>query len=159
MKSAFEERFENDGKGAAAAPGSSYVPDSPEEGAMLRKIDLHLLPMLWIMYVFNYVDRTNIGNAKTGGMQDQLHLSSSDYSLVLSIFFRVRAVVWDAAQLPGLPPQGSTLQHDLGTEPTFHLSSPNMFIWGCMSIGVRGVNSLAGIVIVKNRPIRLEGPT
>jgi hypothetical protein len=62
--------------------------------------------MLWIMYVMNYIDRTNIGvssvqdisrqetdfqNAKVGGMQTDLNLSSSDYSLVLSIFFVVSA--------------------------------------------------------------------
>lgn len=45
--------------------------------------------MLWVMYVFNYIDRTNIGNAKTGGMEKDFGLSSSDYSLILSIFFVV----------------------------------------------------------------------
>ena len=40
---------------------NTYVPDTPEEKKLLRKIDLHLLPMLWGMYVFNYIDRTNIG--------------------------------------------------------------------------------------------------
>jgi hypothetical protein len=34
-----------------------YVPDTPEERRLVRKIDLHLLPMLWIMYLLNYVSR------------------------------------------------------------------------------------------------------
>jgi hypothetical protein len=38
-----------------------YVPGTQEEKLLLRKIDRHLIPMLWIMYVFNYIDRTNIG--------------------------------------------------------------------------------------------------
>ncbi|WRT66833.1 uncharacterized protein IL334_003796 [Kwoniella shivajii] len=65
----------------------TYIPDTIEEKRLVRKIDRHLLPMLWSMYVFNYLDRTNIGNAKTGGMQKDLKLTSSQYSLVLSIFF------------------------------------------------------------------------
>jgi hypothetical protein len=51
-----------------------YTPGSAEEKKLLRKIDLHLMPILWIMYVLNYVDRTNIGNAKIAGMGDDLKL-------------------------------------------------------------------------------------
>ncbi|KAJ9610626.1 hypothetical protein H2200_005403 [Cladophialophora chaetospira] len=64
-----------------------YVEGTPEEKTLVRKIDSHILPILWAMYVFNYLDRTNIGNAKVEGMEEDLNLSSSDYSLVLSIFF------------------------------------------------------------------------
>jgi hypothetical protein len=41
----------------------NYVPGSPEEKQLLRKIDLFLMPMLWIMYILNYIDRTNIVSA------------------------------------------------------------------------------------------------
>lgn len=37
-----------------------YVPGSDAEKKLLRKIDLHLMPILWVMYILNYVDRTNI---------------------------------------------------------------------------------------------------
>ena len=29
-----------------------------EEAALVRKIDLFLMPMLWLMYLFSYADRT-----------------------------------------------------------------------------------------------------
>lgn len=29
-----------------------------EERALVRRIDLLLMPMMWVMYVFSYVDRT-----------------------------------------------------------------------------------------------------
>lgn len=29
-----------------------------EEKALIRKIDLHLLPTIWIMYLLSYMDRT-----------------------------------------------------------------------------------------------------
>jgi hypothetical protein len=37
-----------------------YVPDTDAEKKLRRKIDLRLMPTLWIMYILNYVDRTNI---------------------------------------------------------------------------------------------------
>ncbi|KAF1985931.1 phthalate transporter [Aulographum hederae CBS 113979] len=64
-----------------------YVPDSDEEKKLVRKIDLFLMPMLWIMYILNYVDRTNIGNAKIAGMDRDLGLDDGEYAWVLSIFF------------------------------------------------------------------------
>jgi hypothetical protein len=39
---------------------SNYIPETDAEKKLRRKIDLHLMPILWIMYILNYVDRTNI---------------------------------------------------------------------------------------------------
>ena len=32
-----------------------YVPDTEEERKLVRKIDIRLIPMLWVMYILNYV--------------------------------------------------------------------------------------------------------
>jgi hypothetical protein len=37
-----------------------YIPNTDAEKKLVRKIDLRLMPILWIMYILNYVDRTNI---------------------------------------------------------------------------------------------------
>jgi hypothetical protein len=34
-----------------------------EEKALLKKIDLHLLPTIWIMYLLSYMDRTKYVDA------------------------------------------------------------------------------------------------
>lgn len=34
----------------------SYTPE--EEKALIRKIDLVLMPMMWLMYLLSYLDRT-----------------------------------------------------------------------------------------------------
>ena len=75
-----------------------YVPGSPEERRMVRKIDFHMFTCVTVLYLLNYLDRQNvslallrsaslmfskIGNAKVGGMQEDLKLSSSDYSVAL----------------------------------------------------------------------------
>ena len=48
-----------------AGPGAPFW--SPEEEkALIRKIDLVLLPMVWIMYLLSYMDRTKYVNS--GGL-------------------------------------------------------------------------------------------
>jgi hypothetical protein len=37
---------------------AAYVPDTEEEKALVRKIDLYLLPTIWLMYLLSYMDRT-----------------------------------------------------------------------------------------------------
>ncbi|KAK2624928.1 hypothetical protein QTJ16_005297 [Diplocarpon rosae] len=64
-----------------------YVPGTDAERKLVRQIDLHLVPILWVMYVLNYVDRTNIGNAKSAGMDVDLQLEGGRYAWVISIFF------------------------------------------------------------------------
>jgi len=111
-----------------------YTPGTAEEARLVRKIDKRLLPMLWLMYIFNYLDRTNIGNAKTGGMQKDLALTSSEYSLVLSIFFV------------------GYLLNEIPCNMLLARSKPSIFLpcimlaWGGMSIGAKGVTSLGGMV-------------
>ncbi|CAI0650524.1 unnamed protein product, partial [Colletotrichum noveboracense] len=76
-----------DADGELAEALRNYVPGTQEEKALVRKIDFYLMPILWIMYILNYVDRTNIGNAKIAGMQKDLSLTDDGYAWVLSIFF------------------------------------------------------------------------
>ncbi|KAJ6589217.1 MFS general substrate transporter [Mycena capillaripes] len=64
-----------------------YVPGSPEERTLVRKIDLHMFTCVSVLYLLNYLDRQNVGNAKVGGMAADLKLSSSDYSVALLVFF------------------------------------------------------------------------
>lgn len=83
----------------------SFTPE--EEKALVRKIDMTLLPTIWIMYLLSYMDRTkyaaisstfidqwtdlnltySIGNAKISGMGTDLNLTSDQYSIALVVFF------------------------------------------------------------------------
>jgi hypothetical protein len=55
---------------SANAP-AGHVAQTPEEIAMNRKInlkmDVAMLPLLSILYLFNGLDRGNVGNAETQG--------------------------------------------------------------------------------------------
>ncbi|KAI6126504.1 MFS general substrate transporter [Pisolithus sp. B1] len=67
---------------------SSPVNLGPErERKLWRKIDFRLVPMISFMYLFSFMDRGNIGNAKLEGLMTQLHLTGSQFNVALSVFF------------------------------------------------------------------------
>ena len=55
--------------------------------SLLFKLDTRMLPMLAILFLFSFLDRTNIGNAKILGLTTDLSLSASQYSNSLAIFY------------------------------------------------------------------------
>jgi hypothetical protein len=61
--------------------------DPKAERSLVWKFDLRILPCLAAMYLFNSLDKSNLGNAKTAGLEKTLHMHGNQYSLILSIFF------------------------------------------------------------------------
>ncbi|KAL1412688.1 hypothetical protein Q8F55_000435 [Vanrija albida] len=70
-----------------AALAAAYVPGSDAEKKLLRKLDMRIVPCIWALYTLSYLDRANIGNAKTGGLEEDFNLTSEQYSVVLLVFF------------------------------------------------------------------------
>ncbi|MBW0483532.1 hypothetical protein O181_023247 [Austropuccinia psidii MF-1] len=64
-----------------------YVQGNSEERILVRKLDFHIFPCICFMYMLNHLDRANIANARIGGLESDLMLSSTDYSTVVAIFF------------------------------------------------------------------------
>ena len=46
-----------------------------------------LIPWLCLLYLLSFLDRTNIGNARLAGLEEDLNMSGRDYNDVLTIFF------------------------------------------------------------------------
>ncbi|KAK0374474.1 hypothetical protein CLIM01_08187 [Colletotrichum limetticola] len=67
--------------------GSSVVVDPEGERSYVRKLDFYLLPYLSLMYFFNAVDRSNLGNAKTDGIEKDLNFKGNEYSLLILLFY------------------------------------------------------------------------
>ncbi|EGP91745.1 uncharacterized protein MYCGRDRAFT_54413, partial [Zymoseptoria tritici IPO323] len=105
-----------------------------EEKALVRKIDLFLMPTIWIMYLLSYMDRTNIGNAKVAGMTDDLGMSSNDYSVALVVFF-VTYVAWEV-------PSNLILSK---TKPSIFLPVI-MSLWGIATCCMAKVDSFGQLV-------------
>ena len=51
------------------------------EAALVRRIDIRLMPMVILMYIMNYLDRNNIAAARLAGLQKELKLTSTQYSV------------------------------------------------------------------------------
>ncbi|KAK5632138.1 hypothetical protein RRF57_007852 [Xylaria bambusicola] len=66
------------------APNSE---SSVDEDKLLRKIDFHVLPILWVIYVAAFLDRANISDALTLGLPEELGLGTRQVSIMLAIFF------------------------------------------------------------------------
>ncbi|ATZ46507.1 hypothetical protein BCIN_01g10910 [Botrytis cinerea B05.10] len=93
-----EEHAEHLNKGAQAIAergneatdrhGQSLVTFDPAAERKLRlKIDLMIVPTVALLYLFCFIDRANIGNAKLAGLEKDLNMKGYDYNKVLSIFY------------------------------------------------------------------------
>ncbi|KAF7346346.1 MFS general substrate transporter [Mycena sanguinolenta] len=61
--------------------------DSPEDKKLVWKIDLRLIPILTLLYLMSFLDRTNIGNAKLLGLTTDLHVAAPQYNTALALYF------------------------------------------------------------------------
>lgn len=82
-------------------PKQSHLPQVPEidyaaEQKVLRKLDLYIVPPVLLLYLFSFLDRVNIGNAKLYGMEEDLGLKGSDYQTAVSLLF----VTYILSELP-----------------------------------------------------------
>ncbi|KAH8689165.1 major facilitator superfamily domain-containing protein [Talaromyces proteolyticus] len=55
--------------------------------AILRKIDLHLMVPLWIIFAFGFLDRINLGNVAVLGIVPELKLGKNGLNIALQVFF------------------------------------------------------------------------
>ncbi|KAI0407240.1 MFS transporter [Xylaria palmicola] len=68
--------------------GESLVQFDPEAERKLRlKLDYMVVPTVSILYLFCFIDRANIGNARLAGFEKDLGLTGDGYNTVLSIFY------------------------------------------------------------------------
>jgi MFS family permease len=65
----------------------AYFIDPRAERKLVWKLDSRLLPVLATMYLFNSLDKSNLGNAKTAGLEKSLGLVGNQYNIILSVFF------------------------------------------------------------------------
>ncbi|KFX97820.1 hypothetical protein V490_02611 [Pseudogymnoascus sp. VKM F-3557] len=61
--------------------------DDDRKKKLLRKMDLHLIPIITVLYLCAYLDRGNIGNAKLAGLLDGAHINDHEYNICLTVFF------------------------------------------------------------------------
>lgn len=96
----------------------SYDPvfSKETEKRLVKNIDIRLLPLIVTIYIFNYLDRNSITQARLYGLQEDTHVTGVTYNTAISIF----SAGYIAMQLP------STLLMTK-VQPHIFLVSPHQF--------------------------------
>lgn len=63
--------------------------DRDLESKLVRKQDLRVLPMVFLMYFFTFLDRTNLGNARIAGMDKDLKLGTYGFNIGACLFYAI----------------------------------------------------------------------
>ncbi|GHJ84093.1 hypothetical protein NliqN6_0495 [Naganishia liquefaciens] len=71
----------------AAPSPQALAYDLQASKRLARKMDIHNVPIVALCYLFAFIDRTNIGNARLAGIEKDLKLVGYDYNTLLSIFY------------------------------------------------------------------------
>jgi MFS family permease len=109
--------------------------DEKEERRLVRKVDIVVMPIVSILYLLSFLDRSNIGNAKIEGMVTDLRIT--DYTSLLTIYF----VGYVLAELPA--------------NWILKVSSPPLWLptmtllWGIVSVCMGLVHNQAGMFAVR----------
>jgi MFS family permease len=104
---------------------------------LLRKIDARLLPCLVVMYLLNFLDRSNLAQARQGTLERDLAMTGTDFNLATSIFF----VGYLLMQLP------SNLLITR-VRPSLYLSMATL-LWGAVSTCNAAVRNFHSLVVVR----------
>ncbi|KAL2789383.1 major facilitator superfamily domain-containing protein [Aspergillus keveii] len=59
----------------------------PDEKALMRRVDWHILPVMFAAYMLQYLDKSALGNTAIFGIQESLHLVGDQYSWASSAFY------------------------------------------------------------------------
>ncbi|KAI1427134.1 allantoate permease [Xylaria sp. FL1777] len=100
---------------------------------VVRKIDYHIVPLLFVIYFLQYLDKNAINFANSYGLQQGTNLHGQDFSWLGSIFY--------FGYLGGQLPSGYLMQR----LPVGRVVSATVIIWGTIVLTTPACTSFAGI--------------
>jgi MFS family permease len=107
------------------------------ERKLLRRVDLRLMPTLVVMYLLNFLDRSNLAQARQGTLEEDLGMSGTDFNLATSIFF----VGYLLMQLPS----NMLLTR---VKPSYYLAA-SCCLWGAVSTCNAATQNFTQLVVVR----------
>ncbi|KAK0469863.1 major facilitator superfamily domain-containing protein [Desarmillaria tabescens] len=111
------------------------VRDAALERALVRKLDMRVLPTVFLIYIMNYIDRSAITTARLKGLEDDLGLTDLDYSIILSVLY----ATYCPAQIP------SNMAINYVKRPSLYISGC-VVLWGLISTLTGATHSFRGIL-------------
>lgn len=64
-----------------------YFIDPEEERAVVKKLDRVIMPLMALVYFFQYLDKQSINYASVFGLSETLNLTNGQYSWAVSLFY------------------------------------------------------------------------
>ncbi|KXS93901.1 hypothetical protein AC578_2251 [Pseudocercospora eumusae] len=127
-----------DAKEAYSTEDGIVAIDRAKERKLVRKLDLHIVPVVMLLYLLSFLDRVNIGNARLYGMEEDLNLTADQYQTAVSLLF----VTYILSELPS----NLILKHYV---------SPSRWIsfitvsWGIIATLTGITQSYAGLIVCR----------
>lgn len=58
-----------------------------EEARVIKKLDWHLMPLIFVIYMFSVLDRSNLGNAYVAGLGNDIDVTGYRYNWLGTAFY------------------------------------------------------------------------
>ncbi|KAL8953602.1 MAG: hypothetical protein Q9222_000528 [Ikaeria aurantiellina] len=118
-----------------ASDGSIDLTDKVSERKLLLKVDLAVLPILFLLFLVSFVDRSNLGNARIEGLEKSLGIPPKSNGYNIALFsFTIPYVLFEV-------PANMLLKK---IKPQMWLSGL-MFCWGICTMGQGFTQNLGGL--------------
>ena len=122
---------------AAFENGEVIEIDEATNKRLLRTIDLHLIPLMCVIYGLNYLDKTTLSYASVMGIKKDLNLVGDDYQWLGSLFyFGYLAWEWPTNRL-------------LQRLPLAKYSAFCIIMWGTVLACFAAVNNYSGAIAIR----------
>ncbi|MCO5597318.1 hypothetical protein L7F22_051394 [Adiantum nelumboides] len=112
--------------------------EASEGRALLRKLDLRLIPLLCWVYALQFADKTTLNYASVMGVREDTHLTGQEYSYVSSIFY--------AGYIAAQP----FIAYSLKRFSLGKFTAINVGIWGAILACHAACTSYAGLMIARS---------
>ncbi|KAH6680022.1 major facilitator superfamily transporter [Plectosphaerella plurivora] len=104
------------------------------EKKVVRRLDMTLMPMLWVLYLFNYLDRASISQARLSSFEADLGLSDSQFATSVAILV--------PGYVAGQIPSNMILPY---VRPSIYLPCCAL-VWSGVSAATAGVTNYQGLL-------------
>ncbi|EIM85076.1 MFS general substrate transporter [Stereum hirsutum FP-91666 SS1] len=134
-------------RGSSASPNDDSEDDGillradvrpAAERSLVRKMDMRLLPTIILIFIMNYIDRTNVASARLKGLQEDLHLTDIQYNIVLAILY----ALYCPMQIP------SNMFINRISRPSIYIGT-SVIVWGMISTLTGVTHNFAGILLCR----------
>ncbi|CAG9998578.1 unnamed protein product [Clonostachys byssicola] len=122
---------------SAALVGRELAADPDIAKRVLRKIDYTIIPLLFVTYMFNFMDKTILSSAAVFGLREDNHLKNQEYSWVGSIFYFGYLVFEYPATIL------------IARLPTARYLTVNTVFWGIVVALTAACSNFAGLMTVR----------